>query len=113
MDFFSYSRFKAGNILTYDIIAKKGCKVSNIKAMKEENNSKLRGTFSKILQINIEEISEAAPLETLASWDSFNALMLIAELEKEFGIKFSMEEVTNIKTLEDIIKILHKNNVEI
>jgi acyl carrier protein len=35
-------------------------------------------------------------------WDSMNYLLFIAELEKEFGFSFTMDEVLNAQTLGDL-----------
>lgn len=78
-----------------------------------ENYTKLSEIFSKILQTNIAEISDTEQLETLSTWDSFNALVLITDIEKGFGVKFTMEEIVTIKTLGDIKVLLRKNNVEL
>ena len=42
------------------------------------------------------------------TWDSFTSMQLIAELEKEFNVKFEMEEVFDIQCLGDIGEILSK-----
>lgn len=76
-----------------------------------ENYKKLGEIFSKILQIDIATLSDVDTLDTLATWDSFNALVLITDIEKAFGVKFSMEEIVTIKTLHDIKELLKKNNI--
>ncbi len=78
-----------------------------------ENHKKLAEIFSKILQIRLEEVTDSSQLDTLATWDSFNALVLITDIEKEFSVKFSMDEIVAIKTLTDIKNLLKKNGVEV
>lgn len=40
------------------------------------------------------------------SWDSFQHLLLISELEKRLEIKFSIEEVGNIKNFKTLKQII-------
>ncbi len=56
-------------------------------------------------------IPESAVRDEMSSkdvpeWDSMNYLLFIAELEKEFGISFSMDQVMNAKTLGDLRAIV-------
>lgn len=44
---------------------------------------------SHLAQLNREKSPE---------WDSFNHLLLISEIERELGVKFSVEEVAAIQT---------------
>lgn len=39
-------------------------------------------------------------------WDSLRHLNLIVELESEFGVEFDPEEIAEMKSLEDIERIL-------
>jgi acyl carrier protein len=40
------------------------------------------------------------------NWDSMNYLLFIAELEKQFDMSFTMDEVMQAKTLGDVKKYL-------
>ena len=48
---------------------------------------------------------EMTPLE-IPEWDSMNYLLFIAELEKQFQLSFTMNEVVEAKTLGDIRKVV-------
>ncbi len=61
---------------------------------------------SSIFSLNEEEIKDEMSSKDIADWDSMNYLMFIAELEKEFNMSFTMDEVMNAQTLGDIRKIL-------
>lgn len=67
-------------------------------------------TFNQIVSttFSIEEdtIIDTMSSKDIADWDSMNYLMFIAELEKEFSMSFSMDEVMNAKTLGDIRAIV-------
>lgn len=42
--------------------------------------------------------------EDVEGWDSLHHVMIIAETEKRFNVKFDFLEVMNIKTIEDLAK---------
>lgn len=78
-----------------------------------ENYKKLADIFEKVLQLSLLELNDTEPLDTVSAWDSFNALVLITDIEKEFSVKFTMDEIVSVKTLLDIKNLLKKNNVEV
>lgn len=41
-------------------------------------------------------------------WDSLRHVMIIAETEKQFDIKFDFMEVMNIKTIDDLAKAVKR-----
>ena len=41
-------------------------------------------------------------VDNTEGWDSFNGLLLATELEKEFKVKFTMEDIVSIKNVGDI-----------
>ena len=65
-------------------------------------SEKLYNIISKVFSVPISEINDESNPETIESWDSFNGLMLISELESKFNVKFTMDEVTSAKCVNDI-----------
>ena len=59
---------------------------------------------SEVMNIPIEKISDSAGPESIPEWDSFNMFVLLAEIEKEFNVNFSLEETLQIKTVGDFRK---------
>lgn len=51
-------------------------------------------------------IVDTLTAQDIPEWDSMNYLLLIADLEKAYGITFSMDEVLNSKTLGDLRQIV-------
>ena len=74
--------------------------------------NKLIKILSKALGVEENLISDETSPDNLESWDSFNALMLVSELENEFDVKFTMNEVTSIKCVKDIKASLKKHGVK-
>ena len=76
------------------------------------NREKVYRALATVLDIDINLINDATGPDNVESWDSFSALMLIAELEEVFGLKFTMEEVEYIKSVGSIIDVLKRKNVQ-
>lgn len=74
--------------------------------------SRLKKILSKVLEVNEQEINDGSSPDTIESWDSFNGLMLVTELENEFKVNFTIDEVTNVVNVGDIRKALIKHGVK-
>ena len=68
---------------------------------------------SKVFSIPESEINDESGPENIESWDSFNGLILVDELENHFNIKFSISEITDVKTVGDIKRHLKTHNVDL
>ena len=60
--------------------------------------------ISEVMDISIEKISDSSGPDSIPDWDSFNMFVLLDEIEKEFDVKFSLEETLQIKTVGDFRK---------
>ena len=65
---------------------------------------------SRVMNIPIEKISDSSGPDSIPDWDSFNMFVLLDEIEKEFDVKFSLEETLEIKTIGDFKKKLEVGN---
>lgn len=63
---------------------------------------------SELFSIPEESIHDGLSSKDIPNWDSMNYLLFIAELEKEFGVSFSMDQVMNAKTIGDLRAIVEK-----
>ena len=66
---------------------------------------------AKVFSIPESEVNDNSSPENIESWDSFNGLILVDELENHFKIKFSISEITDVKTVYDIKRHLKNHNV--
>ena len=71
----------------------------------------LEKIIAKVLGVDEALITDEAGPDSIESWDSFNALLLIAEMEKNFNTTFTLDEVAGVKTVADIKKILNKREI--
>ncbi|MDO8425863.1 MAG: acyl carrier protein [bacterium] len=67
----------------------------------------------RILGIAPEEITDATSPKTVASWDSYNGLMLVSALEQEFGVSFTLDEVIAVQNVGDITAALTRHGIEV
>lgn len=79
--------------------------------MQKNDEKKLLALLGRILKIAPEKITDAMAPENTEEWDSFNGLMIAAELEKTFNIKFSIEEIITTKNVGDIKNNLKKHGI--
>ena len=76
-----------------------------------KNNEKLLGLVSKVLDLEVETVTDETSPENTASWDSFNALLMVSELEEVFNVHFSIEEVYAVTCVKDIRSALVRHDV--
>ena len=74
---------------------------------------RLKQILSKVLEIDEDQITEETSPDNVETWDSFNGLMLVSELENVFNVKFTMDEVTAVKCVKDIKEALKKHGVQL
>ena len=74
---------------------------------------KLFEIVSRVMNVPISQINDNSGSESIQEWDSFNMYVLLNEIEKEFNIKFSLEETLEIKNVGDFKKQLEKHGVNV
>ncbi|MDO8510933.1 MAG: acyl carrier protein [Nanoarchaeota archaeon] len=73
---------------------------------------KLTQLIARILNIDENSIHDASSPETISEWDSLNGILLVIELEKNFNVKFTMDEVMAVKNVSDIKAALKRYDVK-
>ena len=76
-------------------------------------SEKLYQIIGKILDVPVSEINDESSPETIENWDSFNSLMLADELESEFNISFTLEEIIDSANVAAIKKHLKNHGVSL
>jgi acyl carrier protein len=76
-------------------------------------SKKLFEIVSRVMNVPISEINNNSGSESIQEWDSFNMYVLLNEIEKEFNIKFSLEETLEIKNVGNFKKQLEKHGVNL
>ena len=81
--------------------------------MMSENLKTLYTILSEVLGVDVGAITDEMSPETTPSWDSYNALMLVSELETAFHVHFTMDEVVAVKNVGDIKMALKRHGIEL
>ena len=76
-------------------------------------SEKLHNIISKVFSVPISEINDESNPETIESWDSFNGLILVDELESNFNVKFLVSEIIDVKNVKDIKRHLKNHGVDL
>jgi acyl carrier protein len=74
---------------------------------------KLKNILAQVLKIDTSIINDTSSPDNIQSWDSFNGLMLVTELEKGFAVKFTIDEVMAVRNVKDIKDSLRQHGVDI
>ncbi len=69
-------------------------------------NERIYTVVSKVLKVPLSSIDETSSPDTVETWDSLQHLQLILALEEEFGVQFSIDEITAMQTVGNIAAIL-------
>ena len=71
----------------------------------------LRSIVSNVLGVSPSALTEDSSPQNITSWDSFNGLMIVSELESNFKIHFTVDEVISFKNFRDIKECLRKHGI--
>jgi acyl carrier protein len=61
---------------------------------------------ANVMEVQVSQIDDESGPETIENWDSFRGLILFEELETKFNVKFTLNELLNVKKIRDIKNIL-------
>jgi len=79
--------------------------------MTTSNLAKLKGVFAECLEIPVGQVTASLSQDQVPSWDSLATAILIAELEEVFGVSFEVDEILELTSLEQVIKILSERGI--
>lgn len=66
---------------------------------------------ARVMQISPADVREDTSCDTISSWDSYNALMLISEVEQAFQMRMTMDEAVAIRSVGDIVRTLAAHGI--
>ena len=76
-------------------------------------SNKLYSIISKVLDVPESEINDQTSPENIESWDSFHGLLLVDELENNFNVKFTIEEIADVQNVADIKRHIKNHNIDL
>lgn len=72
---------------------------------------RLKTTLSDVLKIGKDDITDSTSPDTVPTWDSMNALLLVTALETEFKVKFTARDIVGVKNVGDIKESLKRHGI--
>lgn len=69
---------------------------------------KIKEIMSSVFEVQIDEITEETQMQDVNSWDSLMHMEMILEIETEFGLKLSPDDITKMTSFKDILNIIQK-----
>ncbi len=74
----------------------------------EEIFERLNGVFRDVFDDDSIEVNPNTTADDIEDWDSLNHITLIDAVESEFGVKFTMGEVSGMKNVGEMAEIIQK-----
>ncbi len=68
--------------------------------------------LAEILELDPETITEDLSASYCSEWDSLASMAIMRSLEKEFDIKFSFEDLMELDSVGNIIRVVSKKKNE-
>ena len=69
---------------------------------------KIYEIFSDILDLNKDNFNLDTKPSDFAEWDSVATVNIIVALEDEFGVKFKLEDIQQLKKIKDFVELLER-----
>ena len=73
-----------------------------------ETNERVKKIVKETFNLKDEKIEDSWTSEDIAGWDSLGHLKLVMAIEKEFNVKFEIEDMFKIQSICDINDFLKK-----
>lgn len=61
--------------------------------------------ISRILGVDVEDVEMDTSIGDLPGWDSLHHLQIIVELQNEFNVKYSQEDLVELEDISDLIAL--------
>lgn len=75
---------------------------------REEVFQKLNSVFQDVFDDDSIKVSPDTTADDIEDWDSLEHINLMVAVEKAFGMKFSMAEVTGLKNVGEMVDVILK-----
>jgi acyl carrier protein len=69
--------------------------------------------IANVMEVQLTDIDDESTSETIENWDSFRGLVLFEELERQFEVKFTLNELLSVRKVRDIKNILSVRGVSV
>ena len=69
-------------------------------------NARLNEVFQNVFDDEDITVTRETTADDIEDWDSLEHIRLIAAVEREFGVKFTMKEVSSMKNVGEMMDII-------
>ncbi len=69
---------------------------------------KVEGVFRDVFDESELKISETTTAEDIEDWDSLAHISLVVAIEKEFNIKFALDELQTLQNVGEMVALINK-----
>lgn len=69
---------------------------------------RVKQVFAELFEKELDEIENTLEMDDVKEWDSLMHIQLILALEKEFSIKFTTQQILDMKSIAAIIEIIQQ-----
>ncbi len=73
---------------------------------------KLRQIIAKVTKEKTDNVTNNDDLRNTLGFDSLTALRILAKVEKSFDLRFPNKELSNLKSIQDLINAIQINKVK-
>ena len=74
--------------------------------MADNINERLNEVFRNVFDDDSINVTRDTTAEDIEDWDSLEHIRLIGAVEREFGVKFTMKEVSTMKNVGEMMDII-------
>lgn len=74
--------------------------------MVQNINERLNKVFQNVFDDEDITVNRKTTADDIEDWDSLEHIRLIAAVEREFGVKFTMKEVSSMKNVGEMMDII-------
>lgn len=67
---------------------------------------KIRSILQRILKHDRFDIHNELTAQMVEGWDSLTHMVILTEIEKEFGIQFKLKEINKLKNMGNLIELI-------
>jgi acyl carrier protein len=76
----------------------------------EETLARLNTLVGDLLEIDDPKLSADMSAQDVPKWDSLAHVRIVVAVEQAFKMRFSTREITSLKTIGDLVKLIEKHS---
>lgn len=81
--------------------------------MDEQINNRLNEVFQEVFDDEDLFIDDDTNSDSIEDWDSMEHINLVVAVEEEFGMKFSMDEIAEMKNVGEMVEIIKERSTNL